>query len=320
VSYDIIGDIAIIKPPVNRDIEEYAKQIYERHKNVKTVLLQISKADFPYRVNKYMFIFGEKKTETIHKEYGLRFKVDVEKCYYSPRLENERIRIAKEVKDDEEVLVMFSGVNPYPIYISKFSKAKIIYSIELNPFAFKYGLENLKLNKVNNVISLLGDVREVCPFISFLNHGDGVIKNEEWYIKDFTESNVELEKVILFKDININAKKKYVINRDILIKDNKFTVEEKEYELFGKKFDRIVMPLPKGSENFLDIAIKLIKNEGIIHLYQFVKEEEMYDKPYELLKKYSKDLNFDYEILKIVKCGDIAPREYRICIDFKVYK
>ena len=36
-----------------------------------------------------------------------------------------------------------------------------------------------------------------------------------------------------------------------------------------KKFDRIIMPLPKGAENFLDVAFAAAKNGSIIHLYDF---------------------------------------------------
>jgi hypothetical protein len=42
---------------------------------------------------------GEKRTETTHKENGVNIKLDVEKCYFSPRLSQERLRIAKLVKN-----------------------------------------------------------------------------------------------------------------------------------------------------------------------------------------------------------------------------
>jgi tRNA (guanine37-N1)-methyltransferase len=80
------------------------------------------------------------------------------------------------------------------------------------------------------------------------------------------------------------------------------------------------MPLPKESHTFLEYAIPLIKNNGIIHLYQFFEEEKIKEKAIDLLEKYSNELNFKYEILNILKVGDIAPGNYRVCIDFKVIK
>ncbi|MEM0379415.1 MAG: hypothetical protein QW038_02100 [Nanopusillaceae archaeon] len=308
MAFDIIGDIAIIKKPLKYDIEEYKKIILNKHKNIKTILLQETEVEPPYRIAKYKFIYGEKKTETICIEYGLRFKLDISKCYYSNRLSNERHRIAKSVKDGEKVLVMFSGVNPYPIYISKFSKADKIYSIELNPYAFKYGIENVKLNKANNIITILGDVRDVTPYLYYLSNGDGIINDD--ILNDAIESSIELNKAIFTREINKKLKAKEYLNLD-------FFKDKEKYKL---KFDRIIMPLPKESDLFLDVAIPAIKNNGIIHLYHFLNEENYMEEIKKILDEQSEKLNFKYEILNIIKAGDISPGVYRYCIDFKVIK
>ncbi len=312
MSYDIVGDIAIIKKPLKYNEEEYVKRILEKHKFIRTILLQETDVLPPYRIPKYRILYGENKTETINIEYGLKFKVDVSRCYYSPRLSNERYRIAKQVKENEEVLVMFSGVNVYPIYIAKYSKAKIIYSIELNPFAVKYGLENLKINKVNNVITFLGDVRDISKYIGYLEDRDGIIKNDKEYIRDIIDSGLEINNLYIYEYDEIIENIKY--------KKLRYIRELENLEKFNKKFDRIIMPLPKESHTFLEYAIPLIKNNGIIHLYQFFEEEEIKEKAIYLLEKYSSELNFKYEILNILKVGDIAPGNYRVCIDFKVIK
>ena len=312
MSYDIVGDIAIIKKPLKYNEEEYVKKILEKHKFIRTILLQETDVLPPYRIPKYRILYGENKTETINIEYGLKFKVDVSRCYYSPRLSNERYRIAKQIKENEEVLVMFSGVNVYPIYIAKYSKAKIIYSIELNPFAVKYGLENLKINKVNNVITFLGDVKDISKYIGYLEDRDGIIKNDKEYIRDIIDSGLEINNLYIYEYDEIIENIKY--------KKLRYISELENLEKFNKKFDRIIMPLPKESHTFLEYAIPLIKNNGIIHLYQFFEEEEIKEKAIYLLEKYSSELNFKYEILNILKVGDIAPGNYRVCIDFKVIK
>lgn len=84
-----------------------------------------------------------------------------------------------------------------------------------------------------------------------------------------------------------------------------------------KKFDRILMPLPKGGENFLDLALKYVKSKGIIHFYDFLHEDEFYkaeDKVLAACKKSKKKC----KIIKAVKCGQYSPRFYRVCIDFFV--
>src|SRR3989344_5073393 len=40
-----------------------------------------------------------------------------------------------------------------------------------------------------------------------------------------------------------------------------------------KKFNRIIMPLPTDSESYLFLALKYLKTKGIIHFYDFSREE-----------------------------------------------
>ena len=44
-----------------------------------------------------------------------------------------------------------------------------------------------------------------------------------------------------------------------------------------KKCARIVMPLQKGAENYLNLALNKIKKDGMIHFYSF-SESDKYDK------------------------------------------
>ncbi len=84
-----------------------------------------------------------------------------------------------------------------------------------------------------------------------------------------------------------------------------------------KKFDRILMPLPKSAEDFLELALKSIKKQGIIHFYDFLNENEFY-KAKEKIIKACKKAKKKCKILRIVKCGQHAPHVFRICVDFKV--
>lgn len=85
-----------------------------------------------------------------------------------------------------------------------------------------------------------------------------------------------------------------------------------------KKFDRIIMPLPKGAESFLDVAFAAAKKRAIIHFYDFEKEEDIPTKAIEKVKKAAAAAKKKMRILAIVKCGQLAPRAYRVCVDFKV--
>ncbi len=86
----------------------------------------------------------------------------------------------------------------------------------------------------------------------------------------------------------------------------------------NKRFDRILMPLPKGGEDFLNLTLKYIKNKGIIHFYDFEHEDEIY-KAEEKVRNACNKSNKKFKILKTIKCGQYSPRFYRVCVDFEVF-
>ena len=75
--------------------------------------------------------------------------------------------------------------------------------------------------------------------------------------------------------------------------------------------------LPKGGEDFLDVALKTMKKRGIIHFYDFLSEDQ-FKLGKAKVKKACKLLKKKCRILKLVKCGQQSPRIYRICVDVKI--
>jgi len=84
-----------------------------------------------------------------------------------------------------------------------------------------------------------------------------------------------------------------------------------------QKFDRIVMPLPKTGEQFLDLALLKAKKGAFIHLYSFLDETEI--DPYaKKVKEICKKLGYSVKVLRKVKCGQFSPGVFRVCLDMKV--
>jgi tRNA (guanine37-N1)-methyltransferase len=167
-SYDTIGDIVILKFPENTkstDKKKVANQILKERSSVKTVLEKTEKVKGRLRTLTTKFLAGEKTKETIHRESGCSFKLNIDTCYFSPRLSNERLEVAREIKKSDNVLVMFSGVAPFTIVLAKIAKPKRVVSIELGRECCKYAKENLKLNRLlnMNIEILQGDVKKVMP-------------------------------------------------------------------------------------------------------------------------------------------------------------
>src|SRR3989338_5632236 len=115
--------------------------------SVKVVAMKAGAHTGRYRSQKLTIIAGEKRKITTHKESGVALMLNVEKCYYSPRLGSERLRIAGLIHPNERVLVAGSGIGVYPLVFAKHSQAKEIVGVEINPVAHKFAEENIVLNK-----------------------------------------------------------------------------------------------------------------------------------------------------------------------------
>jgi tRNA (guanine37-N1)-methyltransferase len=161
-SFDVIGDIAIIKLNALQNAQAIANQIMACQKNIKTVLTPATSITGDFRVRELKHLAGEIKTVTCHKESGCSFKVDVEKCYFSPRLSFEHSRIAKLVESGETVINMFAGVGCFSILIAKTTSQTRVYSIDVNPTAIQCIEENVRINEVEeSVFPILGDARDI---------------------------------------------------------------------------------------------------------------------------------------------------------------
>ncbi len=164
-SYDVIGDIAIIEIP--KELKKRQKLIGQTLlkllNNIKVVAAEAGEYKGKYRTQKLKIIAGEKRFQTTQKESGIIMKLDVAKCYYSPRLGSERLRITKLIKKKEKILVVGSGIAPYPLILAKYTPAEIT-GVEANPTAHKYAIENVKLNKLEHKITLIKrDIRKTKP-------------------------------------------------------------------------------------------------------------------------------------------------------------
>jgi len=163
-SADFVGDIAVLEIP--SELESYKQKIgeavLETNKRIRTVLAKASAVMGIYRTRKLDAIAGEAKTVTVHKEYGCIYHVDLSKAYFSPRLSNEHVRVARLVNEGETVVDMFAGVGPFAIQIARQRERVRVYAVDLNPDAIELLNKNIAANRVvARVTPILGDVRRV---------------------------------------------------------------------------------------------------------------------------------------------------------------
>lgn len=164
---DIVGDIAIIRAPPNAiELEELkliGEELIKRLPYIRSVWLASGPVDGPYRVRtSFTHLAGEERLETEYKEHGCRFRVDLSRVFITPRLSYEHLRIARLVKPGETVINMFAGAGLFSIIIACKSQPRIVYSIDINPYAVELIRVNAQINRVaDKVRALHGDAREI---------------------------------------------------------------------------------------------------------------------------------------------------------------
>ncbi|MBS3079556.1 hypothetical protein J4218_05530 [Candidatus Pacearchaeota archaeon] len=163
MAYDIIGNIAILKgEDKTRKQKLKEARALLRKPHIRTVLEKSTNVKGRLRTIKTKYILGEKTLIAECRENNSIFRFNVETCYFSPRLANERQLISEKINMNDSVLVMFAGVGVYPIVIYKYRKPIKIVGIELGKECCKYFRENLKLNKIPNgkIEVVQGDVKK----------------------------------------------------------------------------------------------------------------------------------------------------------------
>ena len=96
-SFDIMGNIAIVKfqnEANSKDKKEFAKELLQKNKSVRTVLEKIGKFKGRLRKQTTKYLAGEKTKETLYRENGCVFRFNIDETYFSSRLSNERKEIA----------------------------------------------------------------------------------------------------------------------------------------------------------------------------------------------------------------------------------
>jgi tRNA wybutosine-synthesizing protein 2 len=196
-------------------------------------------------------IAGCNRTQTLNKEHGCKFLLDVSDIMWSQGNKNEKMRLTKMIKPEENIVDMFAGIGYFSIILAKYCKPKKIYAIDINPKAIEYLRKNIWLNEVEDKIEILqGDCR-------------------------------------------------------------KFS------KLLENTADRIVMGYLFETEKFLPYALKIAKNNCVIHLHRTVKIEEI-GKLKKKIIGIEKKNKCKIKILNVNKVKSYAPKIWHVVFDLEI--
>jgi tRNA (guanine37-N1)-methyltransferase len=251
-AYDLVGDIAVLEIP--DELAQYGRQIGQAflstHTNFLTVLAKRGAVSGVARTREYDFLAGERKTRTVHMEYGCKIAVDLATAYFSPRLLEEHQRVARQVNDDELVVDMFTGVGCFALHIARLSRSRVV-AIDINPNAIHLLKESMGINRLKGtIVPVVADSRQY-------------------------------------------------------VTDN-----------FDRNADRIIMNHPSSAFEFMTQACQAIKEGGIVHYYEFVREQnpeqQLVERVIQLVKNGGREV---VEIGQVKRVRESAPHEYQMNVD-----
>ncbi len=187
-SYERIGDIVLLHEDDRERAREIAEAVMASDLPVASVLNRASEVRGTERVREWEVLAGG-GTETVHREYGCDFAVDLARAYFSPRLATERQRVVNQVQAGEHAFDMFAGVGPFAIRMAE-AGAEVV-AVDINADAIEYLEANARRNGVaDRVTAIEGDVREVAS--GYAGWADRIVMNLPHSADEFLDTAVTI--------------------------------------------------------------------------------------------------------------------------------
>jgi tRNA wybutosine-synthesizing protein 2 len=163
-----VGHVAILNTPaLAAELEEILGQavlLLLARVGIETVAVRTAPTSDTFRKPDIRVIGGKTNTETIHREHGVKFKLDAAKITFSAGNLHERKRMIEIIRAG--VLVdMFAAVGnlSLPAVAQRLPNLKAL-GIELNPLAYHYLSQTIKINGLtSHYQAILGDCRVETP-------------------------------------------------------------------------------------------------------------------------------------------------------------
>ncbi|WP_256301140.1 class I SAM-dependent methyltransferase [Haloarchaeobius salinus] len=199
-SYERLGDVAIVDEDDPERAREIARAIVDSDLPVRTVVDRASEIQGELRVRDWNVLVGD-DTETVHREYGHEFALDLDSVYFSPRLATERHRVVEQIQSGEHVFDMFAGVGPFAVPAA--ARGAEVVAVDLNETAVEYLRENARRNDVTDRLTAIhGDVRDAAD--DYHDWADRIVMNLPHSADEFLDIAVAIagdDCVLHFYDI-----------------------------------------------------------------------------------------------------------------------
>ncbi len=158
-SWAVIGTAVLVRVADAPRPEEVGEALLDLVGGADTVLAR-NGIDGPHREPDVEVLAGEGDTETVHREHGTEYALDLSKVMFSPGNKAERVHMGDAVATGERVLDPFAGIGYFTLPMAR--AGATVTAVERNPASFEYLIENVVRNGVTDrVETYRADCREV---------------------------------------------------------------------------------------------------------------------------------------------------------------
>ncbi|MGD9394976.1 MAG: class I SAM-dependent methyltransferase family protein [Candidatus Thorarchaeota archaeon] len=163
--FHLVGHVALVH--LDFETMKYASVIGEKtleyDQRILSVAVRTGPTEGITRLPSYELVAGNGNTITTHIENGVKYRLDPLRLTFSGGNRRERMRLSRVVNEGERIVDMFSCVGQFALQIAMSVNVEVT-AIEINQDAYRFLLENIKLNNLEEkVTALLGDCREIHP-------------------------------------------------------------------------------------------------------------------------------------------------------------
>ena len=256
-SYQIIGKLFLVKlrPELLKHKKKIGKAVLEIFPYVHSVFLLKGIKERTRKPDIEVIAGCKHKkpvpcSQTLHKEYGCKFLLDISEVMWSKGNKNERQRLIEDVKK-ETIVDMFAGIGYFSIFLAKYSRSEKVYSIEINPKSAEFLRKNAWMNDVENKIEVLeGDCRDYAKILQ--NMADRIIMGYLFETEKYLKSALKMAKRSCLIHFHRNMHRNEIEEmKEKIVK----IAKKEEYEVKFLRIKEVKSYAPNISHYVLDLKV-----------------------------------------------------------------
>ena len=150
-SWSVIGDVIVVDFGECEHRDVVADALLDLHGQANTVI-SVRRIAGAHREPTVDVVAGTGDTETVHREHGIEYGLDLAEVMFSRGNKRERQQMGNIVAPGETVIDMFAGIGYFSLPMAV--GGAFVTAIERNPTALSFLLENRDRNGVEEMISV----------------------------------------------------------------------------------------------------------------------------------------------------------------------